>query len=320
MVPCVVRATLFGSSGEASVERPCAFGPRSAGWREGVVVVPNAGLWGAARRVRGQRFEPGGFTRLRQCTDTEGTSTASRAGSSFPSTPSAGSGASPCSARSQRRRRRRTVHRHVLPGGRRRSGRRGASRSTPNEARPSVPACRHVRRLADGRMAGRAGAQRRRSAEVERAGAEIVGPDGADSVVVIHGVARLRNCAPGVGAGTVEPSFSMSVVHVDGDRPARRRRQARGRPAARADRGMVGARRLRRAITLRHLLNMASGLQWNGTTPAPSDVISMVLAPGASAYAVARPLRYPRARCSTTRRATRRCSARSSGGNRTRLR
>ena len=130
------------------------------------------------------------------------------------------------------------------------------------------------------------------AARVAAVGEQAVGPDGGDSIVVIYGGKLVyENYADGVSADSVLPSFSMSKsftstmvgLLVDEGKLAL---DARAPIAA-----WAGPDDPRNAITLRNLLNMASGLQWyESYTEATSDVIKMVVSPDNAAYAIAKPL------------------------------
>ncbi len=133
-------------------------------------------------------------------------------------------------------------------------------------------------------------------AAVDAAAAQMVGPNAGDSVVVIHGGQLVyEKYADGITAATIEPSFSESksftstIIGLLVDQ---------GKLAL-DDRAPIpewsGANDPRRAITLRNLLNMSSGLQWNedysGDTN--SDVVQMVASGDESGYALAKPLQDP---------------------------
>ena len=119
-----------------------------------------------------------------------------------------------------------------------------------------------------------------------------MGPGGGDSIVVIYGGKLVyENYADGVSADSVLPSFSMSKsftstmvgLLVDEGKLALDARAPIDAWAAPDD--------PRHTITLRNLLNMASGLQWyESYTDAASDVIKMVLSPDNAAYTIAKPL------------------------------
>ncbi len=129
-------------------------------------------------------------------------------------------------------------------------------------------------------------------AAVEAAGAQMVGPNKGDSVVVIHsGRLVYEKYADAVTADTVLPSFSVSKsftstmigLLVDDGKLALDRRAPINDWSAPTD--------PRRAITLRNILNMSSGLQWNENYSDPqSDVFQMVAAGDESAYVIAKPL------------------------------
>ena len=129
-------------------------------------------------------------------------------------------------------------------------------------------------------------------AAVEAVGAQIIGPNNGDSVVVIHG-GRLvyEKYRPDLSASSILPSFSVSKsftstmigLLVDDGKLALDRRAPIPEWSAPND--------PRRAITLRNILNMSSGLQWNENySDAQSDVFQMVAAGDESAYAIAKPL------------------------------
>jgi CubicO group peptidase (beta-lactamase class C family) len=129
------------------------------------------------------------------------------------------------------------------------------------------------------------------AAAVARLGEELVGPDASDSLVVIHG-GRLvfERYADGVTAETILPSFSMSksftstVIGLLVDDA----RLALDAPAPVAEWSAPGD--LRGEITVRHLLNMSSGLKWyEGYSDVQSDVIQMVRSADQAGYAIARP-------------------------------
>ena len=120
----------------------------------------------------------------------------------------------------------------------------------------------------------------------------MVGPGRGDSVVVIHG-GRLvyEQYAPGVTAHSILGSFSVSKsftstmigLLVDRGRLELDDRAPIAEWSARTD--------PRRAITLRNLLNMGSGLQWNEAYfTLPSDVIQMIASGDESRYVIAKPL------------------------------
>jgi CubicO group peptidase (beta-lactamase class C family) len=133
-------------------------------------------------------------------------------------------------------------------------------------------------------------------AKVRAAADTLVGPGRADSVVVIHG-GRLvyEQYAPGVTADSIEPSFSISksftstVIGLLVDQKALKLDAPAPIPE------WSSPTDARHAITLRNLLHMASGLQWNEDySLAPdSDVLQMVLAGDEAGYAVSRPLANP---------------------------
>jgi CubicO group peptidase (beta-lactamase class C family) len=112
---------------------------------------------------------------------------------------------------------------------------------------------------------------------------------------VVHG-GRLvyEQYAPGVTADSILPSFSVSksfTSTVIGLLVGRGRLRLDDRApipdwSARTD--------PRRAITLRNLLNMSSGLQWNEDYfNGQSDVVQMVVSGDESRYAIAKPLAVP---------------------------
>jgi CubicO group peptidase (beta-lactamase class C family) len=129
-------------------------------------------------------------------------------------------------------------------------------------------------------------------AAVEAAGAQMVGPNKGDSVVVIHsGRLVYEKYADHVTPDTVLPSFSVSKsftstmigLLVDDGKLALDRRAPINAWSAPTD--------PRRAITLRNILNMSSGLQWNENySDAQSDVFQMVAAGDESSYVIAKPL------------------------------
>ena len=133
-------------------------------------------------------------------------------------------------------------------------------------------------------------------AKVGAAADALVGPGRADSVVVIHG-GRLvyEQYAPGITADSIEPSFSISksftstVVGLLVDQKALQLDARAPIPEWSAPTDP------RHAITLRNLLNMASGLRWNEDySLAPdSDVLQMALADDEAGYVVAKPLEHP---------------------------
>jgi CubicO group peptidase (beta-lactamase class C family) len=134
-------------------------------------------------------------------------------------------------------------------------------------------------------------------AKVRAAADEMVGPGRADSVVVIHG-GRLvyEQYAPGITADSIEPSYSISksftatVIGLLVDQNALQLDAPAPIPEWSAPTDP------RHAITLRNLLNMSSGLQWNEDySLAPdSDVLRMLLGGDDEAgYAVNRPLANP---------------------------
>ena len=132
------------------------------------------------------------------------------------------------------------------------------------------------------------------AAVVRAAGNEMVGRGRGDAVVVVHGGRVVyEQYAPGVMADSILPSFSVSKSFTStmiGLLVGRGRLKLDDRApipewSARTD--------PRRAITLRNLLNMSSGLQWteeyfNGQ----SDVVQMVVSGDESRYAIAKPLAF----------------------------
>ena len=120
----------------------------------------------------------------------------------------------------------------------------------------------------------------------------MVGPHKGDSVVVIHsGRLVYEKYADGLTANFVLPSFSVSKsftstvvgLLVDDGKLALDRRAPISEWSAPTD--------PRRAITLRNILNMSSGLQWNENySDAQSDVLQMVTAGDESSYVIAKPL------------------------------
>ena len=130
------------------------------------------------------------------------------------------------------------------------------------------------------------------AARVAALGEQMVGPNGGDSVVVIHGGKLVyENYADGISADSILGSFSMSKsftstivgLLVDEGKLALDARAPIDAWAAAED--------PRHAITLRNLLNMASGLAWNENYSDPnSDVFQMVLSPDNAAYVIAKPL------------------------------
>ena len=132
------------------------------------------------------------------------------------------------------------------------------------------------------------------AAAVALAGDRMVGQFGGDSVVVIHGGELVyENYSDEGGPDTVMPSFSQSksfastmiglladdgLLELDQSFPF----------AEWSDPGDP-----RQAITLRHVLNMDSGLEWvESYTDGSADVIQMVLNPDPSAYVKAKPLEF----------------------------
>src|SRR5262245_26957982 len=134
-------------------------------------------------------------------------------------------------------------------------------------------------------------------ARVRAAADKMVGPGRADSVVVIHG-GRLvyEQYAPGITADTIETSFSISksftstVIGLLVDQKALTLDAPAPIPEWSAPTDP------RHAITLRNLLTMSSGLQWNedySLTP-DSDVLQMLLGSDDEAgYAVHKLLANP---------------------------
>jgi len=130
-------------------------------------------------------------------------------------------------------------------------------------------------------------------AAVRAAADDMVGTGRGDSVVVIHG-GRLvyEQYAPGITADTIEPSASVSksftatVIGLLVDQKALELDAPAPIPEWSAPTDP------RRAITLRNLLNMSSGLRWNEDySLAPdSDIRQLVLAGDEAAYAVNKPL------------------------------
>jgi CubicO group peptidase (beta-lactamase class C family) len=130
------------------------------------------------------------------------------------------------------------------------------------------------------------------AAAVEALGAQMVGPNGGDSVVVVHG-GRLvyEKYRDGISADSILPSFSMSKSFtstiigqlVDSHQLSL---DARAPIPEWSD-----PRDNRRMITLRNLLNMSSGLKFSEIyNESTSDVIKMIFSDDAAAYAIARPI------------------------------
>jgi CubicO group peptidase (beta-lactamase class C family) len=130
------------------------------------------------------------------------------------------------------------------------------------------------------------------AAAVHAAGDAVVSRGRQAAVVVIHG-GRLvyEQYAPGVTPDSILQSFSISksfISTVIGLMVDRGQLQLDDRAvlpewSARAD--------PRRAITLRNLLNMSSGLKWNEDYyNVHSDVVQMIASGDESGYAIARPL------------------------------
>lgn len=130
------------------------------------------------------------------------------------------------------------------------------------------------------------------AAAVIAAGNQLVGPGRADSIVVIHG-GRLvyEQYAPGKTADSIEPSFSVSksfTSTVIGLLVQRGRLELDDRAPIKEWSAPTDPRR---AITLRNLLNMSSGLQWNESYFSfPSDVLQMIVAGDESGYVLTKPL------------------------------
>jgi CubicO group peptidase (beta-lactamase class C family) len=133
------------------------------------------------------------------------------------------------------------------------------------------------------------------AAAVEALGAQIVGPDGADSVVVVHaGRLVYERYADGVGPDTPLPSFSISksfvatmlgmlvgdgTVRLDDRVPI----EAWDDPAD-----------PRHDITFRHLVTMTSGLQWDELYGDESaDPFQLQFAPDTVGFVSVRPLEAP---------------------------
>ncbi len=132
------------------------------------------------------------------------------------------------------------------------------------------------------------------AAAVEAAGNQMIkpSPGGGDSVVVIHG-GRLvyEKYAPGITADSILPSFSVSKSFtstiigrlVDDGKLSL---DARAPIPEWSDPNDP-----RHAITLRNILNMSSGLQWNESyTDVQGDVIQMLGQPDEAAFVIAKPL------------------------------
>jgi CubicO group peptidase (beta-lactamase class C family) len=133
-------------------------------------------------------------------------------------------------------------------------------------------------------------------AKVRTAADQIVGPGRANSVVVIHG-GRLvyEEYAPGFTADSIEPSASVSksftstVIGLLVDQKAL---ELDGRAPIPEWSAPTDPRH---TITLRNLLNMSSGLQWNEDySLAPdSDIRQLILAGDEAGYVVNKPLANP---------------------------
>jgi CubicO group peptidase (beta-lactamase class C family) len=128
---------------------------------------------------------------------------------------------------------------------------------------------------------------------VSAVGAQMIA-GGATGVVVIHG-GRLvyEKYAPGDSAATIQPSFSVSksfestVIGLLWQQ-GRLQLDARAPIAQWADPSDP-----RHTITLRNLLNMSSGLQWNENySDQSSDVFQMVLSSDEAAYVIGKPLAH----------------------------
>lgn len=118
-----------------------------------------------------------------------------------------------------------------------------------------------------------------------------VGPNGGDSLVVIHGGQLVyERYAQGITAETIQPSFSMAKsfastvvgLLVDEGRLSLDERAPIPEWSATDD--------PRNAITLRHLLHMSSGLDFDQSPPDYSDLFGMITSPDNAAYVVAKPL------------------------------
>jgi CubicO group peptidase (beta-lactamase class C family) len=120
----------------------------------------------------------------------------------------------------------------------------------------------------------------------------MVGPGRADSVVVVHGGRVVyEKYAPGKSADTIEPSFSVSksfTSTVIGLLVQRRQLELDDRAPIKEWSAPTDPRR---AITLRNILNMSSGLQWNESYFSfPSDVLEMITSGDESGYVLTKPL------------------------------
>ncbi len=297
VTPCELRVGLFGAD-SYSFAVPVAFDPDAPLAGSGSLrVVPANGLWDRQQvEVRGDRLDPGTPLSMRECTTPE-----AAAGSCTPAidatVDSRGELSAPFSVR-------RSVPSAAGVGDCAQiacylvvDGEPGAALPLtfdPNgPARgsdlPAQLAC--VAWPTDGWPVGPLpkGVD---AARVAAVGEQAVGPGGGDSIVVIYGGKLVyENYADGVSADSVLPSFSMSKsftstmvgLLVDEGKLALDARAPIDAWAAPDD--------PRNAITLRNLLNMASGLQWyESYTEAASDVIKMVVSPDNAAYAIAKPL------------------------------
>lgn len=297
VVRCVVEVQLFGvDSYEFRV--PVAFDPNAplaAG--ASLRVLPARGLWDRQRvEVRGERFDPGDLLPVRQCISSTATTTACTA----PQTMRVESNGTLSD--------RYTVRRVVdLPGGSHDCVAvtcflvvdahppialpLGFDANGPRQRSDLPPQLKCVAWPTNGWPTGALpdGVDR---AAVEAAGAAMVGPHKGDSVVVIHG-GRLvyEKYAPGVTSTSVLPSFSVSKsftstmigLLVNDGKLALDGRAPIPEWSAPTD--------PRRAITLRNILNMSSGLQWNENySDAQSDVFKMIESPDESGYVIAKPL------------------------------
>jgi len=118
----------------------------------------------------------------------------------------------------------------------------------------------------------------------------MVGPEGGDSVVVIHGgMLVAERYGEGITPETLQPSFSVSksiaatlvgMLHADGvldiDQPL-------------AVPQWSGADDPRAGITVRHLLTMTSGLAWNEAYGGDSDVVQLVRSADTASFVISRP-------------------------------
>jgi CubicO group peptidase (beta-lactamase class C family) len=297
VVRCVVDVQLYGAD-SYEFKVPVGFDPSAplAG-SASIRVLPARGLWDRQRvEVRGERLDPGAGLSVQQCI----TATASSAACSAPQTMQVDSSGSLAGRFTVRRVLNLSDGAHdcvavtcflVVQGDPPTALALAFDANGPGSRSDLPPQLKCVAWPTHGWPTGAlpAGVDK---AAVEAVGAQMVGPNKGDSVVVIHG-GRLvyEKYAEGVTANSVLPSFSVSKsftstmigLLVDDGKLALDSRAPIKEWSAPTD--------PRRAITLRNILNMSSGLRWNEDySDGNSDVFQMVAAADEAAYVIAKPL------------------------------